>query len=175
MGGVGTRDTRVTRCFACYLFNCLSDLFVCLRVSLHLRTLTPYARSARSTRTATYCTRATLLLIFCNRSLYSTNVVMYTCTECSEGVNRLNCSCVDSSELWRVIDECNLRVVHRKPLQEEEIGAMIAEVLAGLLYLHSNNMIHRDIKAGTPPLNLNATSIPTKYVGLGCYVCCNTL
>ena len=44
---------------------------------------------------------------------------------------------------------CNVRAVHRKPLQEEEIGAMIAEVLAGLVYLHSNNMIHRDVKAGT--------------------------
>ena len=63
-------------------------------------------------------------------------------------------------------DESNLRVVHRKPLQEEEIGAMIAEVLAGLVYLHSNNRIHRDIKAGTPPLNLN-------YV-YSIYFACNT-
>ncbi|KAK1785984.1 hypothetical protein P4O66_017732 [Electrophorus voltai] len=38
--------------------------------------------------------------------------------------------------------------VHKKPLQEIEIAAITHGALQGLAYLHSHNMIHRDIKAG---------------------------
>uniref|UniRef100_A0A672YMR6 Serine/threonine-protein kinase TAO3 n=1 Tax=Sphaeramia orbicularis TaxID=375764 RepID=A0A672YMR6_9TELE len=38
--------------------------------------------------------------------------------------------------------------VHKKPLQEVEIAAITHGALLGLAYLHSHNMIHRDIKAG---------------------------
>ncbi|KAM3616375.1 uncharacterized protein V6R79_016986 [Siganus canaliculatus] len=38
--------------------------------------------------------------------------------------------------------------VHKKPLQEVEIAAITHGALQGLAYLHSHNMIHRDIKAG---------------------------
>ncbi|CAB1347957.1 unnamed protein product [Coregonus sp. 'balchen'] len=38
--------------------------------------------------------------------------------------------------------------VHKKPLQEMEIAAITHGALEGLAYLHSHNMIHRDIKAG---------------------------
>uniref|UniRef100_A0A8B9K575 Serine/threonine-protein kinase TAO2 n=1 Tax=Astyanax mexicanus TaxID=7994 RepID=A0A8B9K575_ASTMX len=40
------------------------------------------------------------------------------------------------------------RDVHKKPLQEVEIAAIIHGALQGLVYLHSHNMIHRDVKAG---------------------------
>uniref|UniRef100_A0A8C7YXK4 non-specific serine/threonine protein kinase n=1 Tax=Oryzias sinensis TaxID=183150 RepID=A0A8C7YXK4_9TELE len=39
-------------------------------------------------------------------------------------------------------------LVHKKPLQEVEIAAITDGALQGLAYLHSHNMIHRDIKAG---------------------------
>lgn len=38
--------------------------------------------------------------------------------------------------------------VHKAPLREEEISAICAGCLAGLSYLHCQNRIHRDIKAG---------------------------
>uniref|UniRef100_A0AAY4DGL1 non-specific serine/threonine protein kinase n=1 Tax=Denticeps clupeoides TaxID=299321 RepID=A0AAY4DGL1_9TELE len=38
--------------------------------------------------------------------------------------------------------------LHKKPLQEVEIAAIIHGALQGLVYLHSHNMIHRDVKAG---------------------------
>uniref|UniRef100_A0A8C1TL87 Serine/threonine-protein kinase TAO3 n=1 Tax=Cyprinus carpio TaxID=7962 RepID=A0A8C1TL87_CYPCA len=37
---------------------------------------------------------------------------------------------------------------HKKPLQEVEIAAITHGALLGLAYLHSHNMIHRDVKAG---------------------------
>uniref|UniRef100_A0A668SIF1 Serine/threonine-protein kinase TAO3 n=1 Tax=Oreochromis aureus TaxID=47969 RepID=A0A668SIF1_OREAU len=39
-------------------------------------------------------------------------------------------------------------IVHKKPLQEMEIAAITHGALLGLAYLHSHNMIHRDVKAG---------------------------
>lgn len=36
-----------------------------------------------------------------------------------------------------------LLLVHKKPLQEVEIAAIIHGALQGLVYLHSHNMIHR--------------------------------
>uniref|UniRef100_A0A4W5R5U4 Serine/threonine-protein kinase TAO3 n=1 Tax=Hucho hucho TaxID=62062 RepID=A0A4W5R5U4_9TELE len=38
--------------------------------------------------------------------------------------------------------------LHQKPLQEVEIAAITHGALLGLAYLHSHNMIHRDVKAG---------------------------
>uniref|UniRef100_A0A3B5B6K4 Serine/threonine-protein kinase TAO3 n=1 Tax=Stegastes partitus TaxID=144197 RepID=A0A3B5B6K4_9TELE len=38
--------------------------------------------------------------------------------------------------------------IHKKPLQEVEIAAITHGALLGLAYLHSHNMIHRDVKAG---------------------------
>ncbi|KAJ3608483.1 hypothetical protein NHX12_025530 [Muraenolepis orangiensis] len=42
----------------------------------------------------------------------------------------------------------DLLEVHKKPLQEVEIAAITHGALQGLVYLHSHNMIHRDVKAG---------------------------
>ncbi|KAF3695446.1 Serine/threonine-protein kinase TAO3 [Channa argus] len=42
----------------------------------------------------------------------------------------------------------DLLEVHKKPLQEVEIAAITHGALLGLAYLHSHNMIHRDVKAG---------------------------
>ncbi|KAM6933850.1 serine/threonine-protein kinase TAO1 isoform 1-T1 [Xenentodon cancila] len=54
---------------------------------------------------------------------------------------------------WLVMEYClgsasDLLEVHKKPLQEVEIAAVTHGALQGLAYLHSHNMIHRDIKAG---------------------------
>ncbi|XP_027019007.1 serine/threonine-protein kinase TAO2 isoform X3 [Tachysurus fulvidraco] len=54
---------------------------------------------------------------------------------------------------WLVMEYClgsasDLIEVHKKPLQEVEIAAIIHGALQGLVYLHSHNMIHRDVKAG---------------------------
>uniref|UniRef100_W5LJ37 non-specific serine/threonine protein kinase n=2 Tax=Astyanax mexicanus TaxID=7994 RepID=W5LJ37_ASTMX len=54
---------------------------------------------------------------------------------------------------WLAMEYClgsasDLLEVHKKPLQEIEIAAITHGALQGLAYLHSHNMIHRDIKAG---------------------------
>ncbi|XP_062328892.1 serine/threonine-protein kinase TAO1 isoform X2 [Osmerus eperlanus] len=54
---------------------------------------------------------------------------------------------------WLVMEYClgstsDVLEVHKKPLQEMEIAAITHGALEGLAYLHSHNMIHRDIKAG---------------------------
>uniref|UniRef100_A0A8C8IZC8 non-specific serine/threonine protein kinase n=1 Tax=Oncorhynchus tshawytscha TaxID=74940 RepID=A0A8C8IZC8_ONCTS len=54
---------------------------------------------------------------------------------------------------WLVMEYClgsasDVLEVHKKPLQEMEIAAITHGALQGLAYLHSHNMIHRDIKAG---------------------------
>lgn len=42
----------------------------------------------------------------------------------------------------------DLLEVHKKPLAEKEIAAIMRDSLEGLHYLHSHSYIHRDIKAG---------------------------
>uniref|UniRef100_A0A8C3YPA3 Serine/threonine-protein kinase TAO3 n=1 Tax=Catagonus wagneri TaxID=51154 RepID=A0A8C3YPA3_9CETA len=54
---------------------------------------------------------------------------------------------------WLVMEYClgsasDLLEVHKKPLQEVEIAAITHGALHGLAYLHSHDLIHRDIKAG---------------------------
>uniref|UniRef100_A0A4W5NBB1 non-specific serine/threonine protein kinase n=1 Tax=Hucho hucho TaxID=62062 RepID=A0A4W5NBB1_9TELE len=54
---------------------------------------------------------------------------------------------------WLVMEYClgsasDLLEVHKKPLEEQEIAAITHGALQGLVYLHSHNMIHRDVKAG---------------------------
>ncbi|XP_056265332.1 serine/threonine-protein kinase TAO1-like isoform X1 [Pseudoliparis swirei] len=54
---------------------------------------------------------------------------------------------------WLVMEYClgsasDVLEVHKKPLQEVEIAAITHGALQGLAYLHSHNMIHRDVKAG---------------------------
>lgn len=42
----------------------------------------------------------------------------------------------------------DLLEVHKKPLAEKEIAAIMRDSLEGLHYLHTHSYIHRDIKAG---------------------------
>uniref|UniRef100_A0A8C1GDC4 Serine/threonine-protein kinase TAO3 n=1 Tax=Cyprinus carpio TaxID=7962 RepID=A0A8C1GDC4_CYPCA len=60
---------------------------------------------------------------------------------------------VKDNTAWLVMEYClgsasDLLEVHKKPLQEVEIAAITHGALLGLAYLHSHNMIHRDVKAG---------------------------
>ena len=47
--------------------------------------------------------------------------------------------------------------VHKKPLKEIEIAQICHDALQGLVYLHSQNKIHRDVKAGNILLTENGT------------------
>ncbi|CAB3987495.1 serine threonine- kinase TAO1-like, partial [Paramuricea clavata] len=54
---------------------------------------------------------------------------------------------------WLVMEYCvgscsDVLEVHKKPLAEKEIAAVCKGSLNGLSYLHSNDKIHRDVKAG---------------------------
>uniref|UniRef100_A0AAQ4P4R5 non-specific serine/threonine protein kinase n=1 Tax=Gasterosteus aculeatus aculeatus TaxID=481459 RepID=A0AAQ4P4R5_GASAC len=51
-------------------------------------------------------------------------------------------------KLYLIHLDASLLPVHKKPLQEVEIAAITHGALQGLGYLHSHNMIHRDVKAG---------------------------
>jgi serine/threonine protein kinase len=48
----------------------------------------------------------------------------------------------DIGSVRDMIELCN------KPLKEDQIAYILQQSLQGLLYLHSMNIIHRDVKAG---------------------------
>lgn len=55
--------------------------------------------------------------------------------------------------VWLSMEYClgsaaDIIEVHKSPLAEPEIAAMIKDTLTALEYIHSNSMIHRDVKAG---------------------------
>ncbi|XP_064613495.1 serine/threonine-protein kinase TAO1-like isoform X2 [Liolophura sinensis] len=63
---------------------------------------------------------------------------------------------------WLVMEYClgsasDIIEVHKKPLREDEIGAICKDALEGLCYLHEKGKIHRDIKAGNILLTENGT------------------
>jgi len=74
------------------------------------------------------------------------------------GLNHENCvkyhGCyIKDHTAWLVMDYClgsasDILEVHKKPLAEMECAAITHGALVGLAYLHKNNRIHRDIKAG---------------------------
>ncbi|VDM39437.1 unnamed protein product [Toxocara canis] len=54
---------------------------------------------------------------------------------------------------WLVMEYCigsaaDIVEVHRRPLRECEIAAIVEQTLCGLAYLHEAGRIHRDVKAG---------------------------
>ncbi|KAJ5074609.1 sterile20-like kinase isoform b-related [Anaeramoeba ignava] len=67
-----------------------------------------------------------------------------------------------NNELWIILEYCgggSLGDILQKckfTFNEEQIAAICKEVLQGLSYLHKNNQIHRDIKAGNILLTDNA-------------------
>ncbi|XP_071848340.1 serine/threonine-protein kinase TAO1-like isoform X2 [Apostichopus japonicus] len=63
---------------------------------------------------------------------------------------------------WLAMEYCigsasDIVEVLKKPLQEDEIAAVCDDALQGLEYLHNNDRIHRDIKAGNILLEDNGT------------------
>ncbi|CDS43207.1 serine:threonine protein kinase TAO1 [Echinococcus multilocularis] len=72
-------------------------------------------------------------------------------------INHKNCvqcrGCyIDQQVPWIVMEYClgsvaDILKVQRHPLKECEISCIVREVLTGLVYIHSRNYIHRDIKA----------------------------
>eukprot|EP00108_Taenia_solium_P001168 TsM_000033300 transcript=TsM_000033300 gene=TsM_000033300 len=59
---------------------------------------------------------------------------------------------IDQQVPWIVMEYClgsvaDILKVQRHPLKECEISCIVREVLTGLVYIHSRNFIHRDIKA----------------------------
>lgn len=63
-------------------------------------------------------------------------------------------TCQLASSLWILMDYCDIGSVRdmielcNKPLKEDQIAYILQQSLQGLLYLHSMNIIHRDVKAG---------------------------
>ncbi len=53
--------------------------------------------------------------------------------------------------------------VRKKQLTEDQIAAICAQVVLGLVYLHSNHIMHRDIKAGNILLTLQGKAKLGKY------------
>ncbi|CAG5128414.1 unnamed protein product [Candidula unifasciata] len=63
---------------------------------------------------------------------------------------------------WLVMEYClgsasDIIEVHKKPLKEVEVSAICQDGLEGLMYLHSQGKIHRDVKAGNILLTENGT------------------
>jgi serine/threonine protein kinase/N-acetylneuraminic acid mutarotase len=63
-------------------------------------------------------------------------------------------TCQLKNTLWILMDFCDIGSVRdmielcNKPLKEDQIAYVLQQSLQGLLYLHSMNIIHRDVKAG---------------------------
>ncbi|EOD17487.1 putative Serine/threonine-protein kinase [Emiliania huxleyi CCMP1516] len=81
----------------------------------------------------------------------------------SDNIVRYYSSFTRGSELWIVMEFCagsslcDVMEARSRCLTERQIGAVLAETLAGLSYLHSLNKIHRDIKAGNLLLTEDGT------------------
>eukprot|EP01133_Synstelium_polycarpum_P016180 gene16180-19258_t len=72
-------------------------------------------------------------------------------------------SCNPRKELWILMDYCGLGSISDiikslgRTLKEKEIALVCQQALDGLLYLHNNQIIHRDIKGGNILLTENGT------------------
>ncbi|GAM23409.1 hypothetical protein SAMD00019534_065840, partial [Acytostelium subglobosum LB1] len=67
--------------------------------------------------------------------------------------------CNSGDNLWILMDYCSLGSIRdmleltERTLSEKQIAVIVCQALKGLHYLHSNNIIHRDIKAANILLN----------------------
>eukprot|EP01133_Synstelium_polycarpum_P014871 gene14871-17585_t len=68
-------------------------------------------------------------------------------------------SCHQNDNLWILMDYCSMGSIRdmlemtNKTLNEKQIATIVQQALKGLHYLHSNQIIHRDIKAANILLN----------------------
>lgn len=82
------------------------------------------------------------------------------CSACKY-INKYHGSYYDylSKEIWLILDYCkygnimNIVSTNNITLNEKQISAIIKMVLKSLVFLHSNGIIHRDIKGGNLLLN----------------------
>lgn len=82
------------------------------------------------------------------------------CSTCKY-INKYHGSYYDyiSKEIWLILDHCkygnimNIISTNNITLNEKQISAIIKMVLKSLVFLHSNGIIHRDIKGGNLLLN----------------------
>eukprot|EP00038_Savillea_parva_P029533 m.71721 g.71721 ORF g.71721 m.71721 type:complete len:657 (+) comp8733_c0_seq1:224-2194(+) len=92
--------------------------------------------------------------------------IMKRCS--NDNVLRLRDAVVESSPtgytFWVSLDYCfgscfELFKILKRPLAEPEIAAVTCQVLNGLEYLHSNHVMHRDIKCGNILVTLSGTAV----------------
>lgn len=67
-----------------------------------------------------------------------------------EHIVKYHCSYLDGMKLYIVMDYCALgsirQLLRNGPIAEKYIPFIVKDVLLALIYLHSNNIVHRDIK-----------------------------
>ncbi len=62
-------------------------------------------------------------------------------------------SFVYKSDLWLIMEYCEIGLLNLTPLDESHAAIVIRDVLKGLEYLHSEGKLHRDIKAANILVN----------------------
>jgi serine/threonine protein kinase len=77
----------------------------------------------------------------------------------------------EHSDLWRLI-ECNLKTIsNRGPFYEEEAELIMYHVALGMDWLHSHNIVHRNLKASNVLVQEFKSGTPKYYCLVADYEC----